>query len=211
MKDTILEVFGSNSTEYARHKYFQIRYGGVYVDMPDYESQQQFADGIPRAVSLLEGLIKNLAEKQSDFSSDTQTRVRGVFNDLELHPRIADVSADLFRDGHYRNAVLDAAVALVHIVKEKSRRHDLDGADLMRKVFSKNNPILAFNDLKDQSELDEQEGLMHLFEGAVLALRNPRAHQLVQDTPQEALEYIGFLSFLAKLLDRAKKTAHSQT
>lgn len=216
VRDTILEVFGNNSTEYDRHKYFQTRYGilsgDVYIENIAYREnalQEQFADGIPRAVSLVEGLIKSLEEKQSDFGSDIQTRLRGVFNDLDLHPRIASVSADLFRDSHYRNAVLDAAVALVNFVKVKSRRYDLDGADLMRKVFSKNNPILAFNELRDQSEFDEQEGLMHLFEGAVLALRNPRAHQLVQDTPEEALEYIGFLGFLAKLLDRAKRTAGS--
>jgi uncharacterized protein (TIGR02391 family) len=85
------------------------------------------------------------------------------------------------------------------------RRHDLDGADLMRKVFSKNDPILAFNDLKDQSELDEQEGLMHLFEGAVLALRNPRAHGLSPDSPEVALEFIAFLSLLAKQVERATR------
>jgi uncharacterized protein (TIGR02391 family) len=216
VRDTILEAFGNNSTEYDRHKDFRIRYGilsgDLYIeDIVARENalQEQFANGIPRAVTRVEGLIKSLEEKQSDFGSDIQTRLRGVFKDLDLHPRIASVSADLFRDGHYRNAVLDAAVALVNFVKEKSGRHDLDGADLMRRVFSKNNPVLAFNYLWDQSELDEQEGLMHLFEGAVLALRNPRAHQLVQDLPEEALEYIGFLSYLAKLLDRAKRTAGS--
>jgi hypothetical protein len=29
----------------------------------------------------------------------------------------------------------------------------------MRTVFSRNDPILAFSDLKDQSDFDEQEGL----------------------------------------------------
>ena len=218
VRDTILEVFGNNSTEYDRHKDFRIRYGILSGDLyienivaRENALQEQFADGIPRAVTRVEGLIKSLEEKQSDFGSDIQTRLHGVFNDLDLHPRIASVSADLFRHGHYRNAVLDAAaaVALVNFVQEKSGRHDLDGADLMRKVFSKNNPVLAVNYLWDQSELDEQEGLMHLFEGAVLALRNPRAHEVVQDTPEEALEYIGFLSFLAKMLDRARRTSGS--
>jgi hypothetical protein len=41
----------------------------------------------------------------------------------------------------------------MNFVKEKSRRHDLDGANLMRTVFSVNAPILAFNDL----DPDEQE------------------------------------------------------
>ncbi len=66
---------------------------------------------------------------------------------------------------------------------------DLDGAPLMRAVFSRNNPILAFNDLSDQTAQDEQEGMMHLFEGAMLGIRNPRAHDILSDDPQRALEY----------------------
>lgn len=102
--------------------------------------------------------------------------------------------------------MLDASVALVNFVKEKSRRHDLDGAPLMATVFSKNKPVLAFNDLKDKADEDEQEGMMHLFMGAVLALRNPRAHALLDDSPEVALEYIGLISLLAKRVDQAKRT-----
>jgi uncharacterized protein (TIGR02391 family) len=203
IRDTILEIFGPNSPEYGRNRNFFFGRNAAYATDSDAELQQQFAEGIPQAVSLLEGLIKNLEEKRADFISDPVSRVRTAFEGLDLHPRIAAVSAELFQNGHYRNAVLDASVALVNFVKEKSRRHDLDGADLMRTVFSKNNPILAFNDLKDQSGLDEQEGLMHLFEGAVLALRNPRAHELSPDSPEEALAFIAFLSLLAKQLERA--------
>ncbi len=46
---------------------------------------------------------------------------------------------------------------------------------------------------------------MHLFMGAVLALRNPRAHTLFDDSPELALDYIAFLSMLAKRLDGAKR------
>jgi uncharacterized protein (TIGR02391 family) len=115
------------------------------------------------------------------------------------------VSAELYREGHYRNAVLDAAVALVNFVKEKSRRHELDGVPLMTTVFSKNKPVLAFNDLKDKTDEDEQEGIMHLFMGAVLALRNPRAHAVAEDSPEHALECLGLLSFLAWQVDRARR------
>jgi uncharacterized protein (TIGR02391 family) len=203
--NTILDVFGPNSPEHNRNSRVQIRHGPMYSGISPEECQQQFAEGIPRTVTLIEGLVQNLEEKRADLGHDPVARVRGALDVMDLHPRIAAVSVDLFRDGHYRNAVLDASVALVNFVKEKSRRHDLDGTDLMRKVFSKNNPILAFNNLGDQSELDEQEGLMHLFEGAVLALRNPRAHELSPDSPEEALEFIGLLSLLAKQLDRAQR------
>jgi uncharacterized protein (TIGR02391 family) len=64
---------------------------------------------------------------------------------------------------------------------------------------------LKFNDLADQSERDEQKGFMMLFNGAVAGIRNPRAHKLIKDDPERALEFIAFVSLLAKLLDGAKK------
>jgi len=46
---------------------------------------------------------------------------------------------------------------------------------------------------------------MMLFSGAVAGLRNPRAHTFMQDDPERALEFIAFVSLLAKLLDGATK------
>lgn len=113
---------------------------------------------------------------------------------------------DLYRDGHYRQAVLDAAIALENYVRERSREHSLSGTKLMSTVFSANKPILRFNDLVDQTDRDEQEGLMHLFMGAALALRNSRAHSLFDDSPEEALDYVAFLSMLALRLDAAERS-----
>jgi uncharacterized protein (TIGR02391 family) len=75
----------------------------------------------------------------------------------------------------------------------------------MMTVFSAKNPILKFNDGTNDSEKSEQQGMMHLFAGAMLAFRNPRAHEIVTDDPENALEILSFLSFLAKAADRAKK------
>jgi uncharacterized protein (TIGR02391 family) len=202
---TILDVFGANSPEYRQHQHHRIWHGGMGFNMPESEIQRRFAEGIPQTLKMLEGLIARLEEKRADLGYDATTRVRTAFEGLDLHSRIAAVCADLYRDGHYRNAVLDASLALVNFVKEKARCHDLDGANLMRTVFSVNAPILAFNDLSDQADRDEQEGLMHLFEGAVLALRNPRAHALSDDSPELAVEYIALLSLLAKRVEQAKR------
>ena len=46
---------------------------------------------------------------------------------------------------------------------------------------------------------------MMMFSGAVAGLRNPRAHKFIKDDPERALEFIAFVSLLAKLLDDAKK------
>jgi uncharacterized protein (TIGR02391 family) len=81
---------------------------------------------------------------------------------------------------------------------------ELDGVALMQNVFSKDNPILRFNDLKDNTDKDEQLGFMWLYSGAVMGLRNPRAHRIIADDPERALEFIAFISLLAKMLDESK-------
>ena len=116
-----------------------------------------------------------------------------------------EVSRDLFLDGHNWEAVFAAAKALVNYVKERSGRHDLDGAPLARTVFSQNDLILAFNNISDQTELDEQEGMMHLFEGAILGIRNPGSHSFPEGPEQRAIEYISFLSLLAYRVREAKR------
>jgi uncharacterized protein (TIGR02391 family) len=173
--------------------------------MPDALLQCGFEAGIPQTITMLNGLIARLEERRLSFASDDAGRARAAFEELDLHPRIAEVSADLFRQGNYRNAVLDGYLALEDAVRQKSRCRDRDGATLMRYVFSRNSPVITFNDLADETAQSEQEGFMHLFEGAALALRNPRAHALVRDTPEDALDYLGFLSLLAKRLDRGTR------
>jgi hypothetical protein len=47
--------------------------------------------------------------------------------------------------------------------------------------------------------------MMHLYEGVVLALKNPRSHAVRTDTPEDAQEYLVLLSMLVKRADRAKR------
>jgi uncharacterized protein (TIGR02391 family) len=202
---TVLEIFGPNSPEYGRLRYYRIWHGPQYMNMPRQEIQDGFRAGFPHTGVMLKGLTDRLEEALSDFGRDSTARTRAAFAGLDLHPRIAGAARDLYEHTHYRQAVLDASIALVNFVKEKSRKHDLDGARLMSTVFSPNGPTLAFNALADQTDKDEQQGMMHLFMGAVLALRNPRAHSVFDDSPKLALDYITFLSMLAKRLDDTKR------
>lgn len=153
----------------------------------------------------VQGLAILKAAKE-DIEQEIDSAPPGRINieDLFLHTRIAEVSLDLYRDGHYADAVLAASKALINYVKERSRRDDLDGAPLMQTVFSVNNPILAFNDMTAKADQDEQQGMMYLFTGAVLSIRNPRGHEFPDDSPERALEYISFISLLANRLGEAK-------
>lgn len=212
IRESIREVFGEHSPEFRKYKFIVIAHGDIpsfsFMDdkrIIDAAIQRKFADGIPHTIKILDGLIDWLNEKRGDLKSNTHTNPKTNIGGMDMHPRIAEVCGDLYQDEHYADAVFNASKALVNYVKERSGKFDLDGASLMRTVFSKNDPTLAFNDLQDQSDLDEQEGMMHLFEGAVLALRNPRGHSFRYDTPERALEYIGLLSMLAKRLAEAKR------
>jgi uncharacterized protein (TIGR02391 family) len=139
-----------------------------------------------------------------------------VFDSLQLHPVIRKASEGLFKDGHYAQAIFDACKALINYVKRESGEKSIDGTDLMGQVFSiKRNertnqitkkPVLQLNKLRSREDIDEQMGFMHLFMGSVLGIRNPKAHaEIEQKDPFKALEYLAFLSLLAKRTQEATR------
>jgi len=159
-----------------------------------------------QTLGIVRGLICRLKEKREELIGGTaQPSPKKYFDELSLHPRITDVSGDLFKDGYHWEAVFAASKALVNYVKERSGKHDLEGARLMRTVFSAKSPLLSFNDLRDQTDHDEQEGMMHLFEGVILAIRNPGGHAFPEGSEQRAIEYISLISLLAYRVQEAKK------
>jgi uncharacterized protein (TIGR02391 family) len=205
VRTAILEVFGPYSPEFNEHKFIELFDGVVVSGMSDGAFIQAMDRGRVKVIGILKGLVGRLREKREDLAGGATPAPSTYFDRLNLHPRILDVSRDLFIDGHPWEAVFAAAKALVNYVKDRSGTHDLDGAPLVRKVFSANSPILAFNDLTDQVDRDEQEGMMHLFEGAVLAIRNPGGHSFPEGTEQRAIEHISLLSLLAYRVQEAKR------
>ena len=117
-----------------------------------------------------------------------------------LHPLVKKVSRGLFNNGHYSQAIFEAYKAIVNEVKNVSGINNLDGKPLMERVFSLNNPMIKFNNLQTQSDQDEQVGLMLLFSGAALGIRNPKAHDNV--TQKDPIRTLAYLSLAALLLDR---------
>jgi len=204
---TLSDIFGADTVEFQQFGYVGLYPGGIFFgDGPSLgEIRQTYRDGVTRTISSLETIVSLFEEKLGVGDPDSTARARRQFTDLDLHPEIARAAAKLFQDGHYANAIEDACKALDGLVRFRSGRFDLSGTDLMQKVFSPNNPILRFNDLKTESDKSEQQGRMFLFAGAMLAVRNPRAHGLIEDNAENALDYIAFLSLLAKMADKADK------
>jgi uncharacterized protein (TIGR02391 family) len=205
IRDTIRDVFGPHSPEFQEHQHIGLLAGGLWMNMTDDELRRAHEGGKSQTIAILKGLVARLGEKREDFDGVASISPSGYLRYLNLHPRIADVASDLLSDGYAWEAVFAASKALVNYVKERSGRHELDGTGLMRTVFSKNNPILAFNELADQTDLDEQEGMMHLFEGVVLGVRNPGGHAFPEGPKQRAIEYLSLISLLAFRVQEATR------
>jgi uncharacterized protein (TIGR02391 family) len=197
------DVFGEGTAE---AKDFHIDWGWFILPAPGTPADliEAFMRGRDRAIAVVQAALDRLKEKLDDGAEDATARTLSAYESLDLHPEIARAASDLYHDGHYANAVEDSVKALNGLVRLRSGL-DIDGAPLMQKAFSPNSPILKFNDLSDQTDRDEQKGFMDMFCGAVAGLRNPRAHRFIKDNPERALDFIAFVSLLAKLLDEAKK------
>jgi uncharacterized protein (TIGR02391 family) len=204
LKDTIADVFGHGSLEYNRFRPRSLDTANVNFmhATPLGEVIRSVQESKEREILNLRTIIELFHEKIEDGGESPTSKARRTFDDLDLHPEISRACSKLFADGHYSEAVENSCKVLDMLVKMRSMRTDPGGTELMQLVFSPKSPILKFNEQLNDSERSEQQGMMFLFSGAMLAIRNPRAHGLVQDHPENAIAYISFISMLAKSLDR---------
>ena len=147
-------------------------------------------------------ILKSL--QQSD-----NTMEMGVW-DL-LHPKIIEVSRDLFEDGHYANAAEDAFIEVNDRVKKLFMKLNPtatkipDGQAAMNTVFSDNAPLLEFCDRSTETGSNIQKGYMQMLAGAMSALRNPKAHANITITKDDAMRRLMFASMLMYKIDEAVK------
>jgi len=205
----LVSVFGAGTVEYDRYYWQVTRLDTASINLmhrtPIEEVREGLKHGISTAKAHLESIKKLFLEELGDAGHTSSGRTLKAYEGLELHPVIERATSHLYRDGHYANAVEDGVKALNALVRMNSGVDDKDGTTLMEFVFSTKTPILKFNNLSDSSEIDEQKGFMMMFSGAVAGLRNPRAHKIIKDDPEMALEFIAFISLLAKLADKSNK------
>ena len=134
-----------------------------------------------------------------------ESEAQEIYKRLKLHPQIRKVSEKLFKDGHYRNAILDSFIEIEKIAREKSGVQDT-GASLFGKILNPDNPILRLNSLKTTAEKDEQRGFMLILQGVMMGIRNPRAHTILNQTDAyRTLEYLCLASLLAKRIEESLK------
>lgn len=133
--------------------------------------------------------------------SDTVKSEDHPFDDRSIHPDLWILCKGLFDDGHYSQATFEAFKYVDNQVKKLSNS-DKSGYKLMMSALSNDNPEIVLSDLSTETGRDIQKGFQFLFSGGVMAIRNPRGHEVnYGETIEECLDHLGFASLLLKALD----------
>jgi uncharacterized protein (TIGR02391 family) len=171
--------------------------GSFHMGMSRGELQHKHALAQGKRKALLESFIEQLEIL-------APPGVRAAQDQYRFHPEIERVSGELYRDGHYKQAALEAYIRVIDEVKARSGL-DLDGDRLMNVAFACDNqiPVIQFNALQSDVDRDEQRGFMFLFKG-IVGQRNLKAHsnRLFND-PYRAHDYLALASLLMRVLEIA--------
>ncbi|MGO9093886.1 MAG: TIGR02391 family protein [Bryobacteraceae bacterium] len=170
--------------------------GGVsFSSQSDQFYQREHQDHMRRRKAVLESCIQQLEMLAPPAAQVAPDR-------YQFHAEIERVSGQLFRDGHYKNAALEAYIRVIDEVKRRSGLA-LDGDSLMNQAFGCENrtPVIQLSALGSDAERDEQKGFMFLFKG-IVGLRNSKAHsnRLFND-PYRAHDYLALASLLMRILE----------
>ena len=171
------------------------------------------------AIKQYERLIKSGALQPSDslvpFVQDSKeipnprknkSELEHIFDSRNFHSEVIQASRNQFINYDFPNSVFSAYRNLLVKIQAESRLFDLDGTRLVTSAFNPKKPVLQCSLARLTKDTSIQEGIMHLYLGAVLCIRNVFAHKDIYMTNvDQTLAYLAFSSFLFKILDVMEK------
>ena len=131
-----------------------------------------------------------------------------LFDARNFHVEIQKHARIHFVEGRHFAAVFECCKAFDRYVSKKSNKNEY-GTKLMQSALAPNNNSagLRLNELRTETEKNEQNGLLHLSTGLMFAARNPGGHEPALDYPlneQDALDLLSLVSFLYRQIDKTK-------
>ncbi len=151
----------------------------------------------PAVFGMTFGYITSLYEKQKQPLNDIWEYI---------HPKIQKVSKGQYLSGFYadaaENAFKEINARTKHIYANARPNTPIpDGATAMTNVYSSQNPIVEFCDRQTKSGQNTQLGFMKMAEGAMIALRDPVAHENLNLSPEDAMRQLMFASMIMYKID----------
>lgn len=125
-----------------------------------------------------------------------------------IHEKFQNDVRGKFLYGFYSDSVLTATHILMERLKNINNKvdpqcPDIDGANLVDKLFSANNPQILFCRIDTKTGENTQKGYADFFRGWILAIRNKKAHSLTEQISEiEAFRELVFISMLMTALDK---------
>lgn len=116
-----------------------------------------------------------------------------------LHPKVIELAKPRFQGGFYADSVLSClreanSIIKAHVLEQINQ--ELDGAALMTRAFSVNNPIIQFANINTEKGRNIQLGYMKMFEGSMIGIRNPKAHENLNPNQRTTIHLLFNASFL---------------
>lgn len=134
-------------------------------------------------------------------------RLKAALESRTVHTEVLNYCRAELLDENYFHAVFEATKGVAERIRQLSGLSG-DGADLVNRAFSGQQPVLALGPLSTESEKSEQKGFAHLLIGLFGAVRNPLAHAPRTNWPmseQDALDILTMISLIHRKLDLAQK------
>ena len=118
-----------------------------------------------------------------------------------LDPWVLEHSFEQFKNGQYRDAVLNSFIALGDLLRDKTGV-PLDGSALATSVLSLKNPKIILSDIDTDSGINDQIGFMQILQGSFTGIRNPKAHSIRHDLNEnKTIQYLVLASLLARRIN----------
>lgn len=125
------------------------------------------------------------------------------FEVSNIHDSLPMQVRKLFDNAHYSQATFEAYKFLDKTIARLAKVNK-SGYQLMMAAFSETSPLLKLNDLKSESEKDEQKGYQFIFAGTIMAIRNPRGHEhSIKESADECLDHLSIASHLMRRLEKS--------
>jgi len=126
---------------------------------------------------------------------------KNLFTEDNFHPELIEAVGQRLENGAYSDAILSGIRYLTDTLRRVGGVQG-DGAQLVGQVLGGNTPFFSLNKLATVSEKDEQKGVEQLMRGVYVGIRNPRTHEVMEDTEDYALRVLILVDLCLQYLDR---------
>ena len=172
--------------------------------------KSQIVNMVPFHCDAVESLdtLKNViipeARRQIELLNLEDIRNEDYYFWQNIHPKIVALAKPRFDAGFYADSVESSFKEINDIIKNiviSNGGRELDGSSLMTTAFSLANPVIRLTPLISDTDRNIQQGYMQILSGAMVGIRNPKAHGNLLPDKRRTLHLLSLASLLMYKID----------